>query len=44
MSGRSPLSRVTDRRYYGVVPAIVAPFPDGDDIVPPNVMLFRVSN
>ena len=30
MSGRSPLSRVTDRRYYGVVPAIVAPFPDGE--------------
>jgi uncharacterized protein involved in type VI secretion and phage assembly len=28
MSGRSPLSPVTDRRYYGVVSAVVAPPPD----------------
>jgi phage baseplate assembly protein V len=31
MSGRSPLSRVTDRRYYGVVPAIVTAFPEGEE-------------
>lgn len=31
MSGRSPLSPVTNRRFYGVAPAIVAPFPDNEE-------------
>jgi phage baseplate assembly protein V len=31
MSRHRPLSRATERRYYGVVPAIVVPFPEGEE-------------